>query len=288
MKQSDHREMTETLSDVQENNRQWWSSNPMTYHWKDEIAERQLSPEWFTAIDAPFIRASIPYTTDREPFDLIMPPDLAGKRVLEIGCGMGLHTSALVRRGADVTAIDLTEFAVRATRERLSLNGLRATVERCDAEQLPFGPSTFDLVWSWGVIHHSACTTRIVREIARVLEPAGEARVMVYNRDSFVARYHIFRQFLLHGGFRHTTPDEVLWKATDGYMARYYHKEQFNDLFRGFFDEVATNVLGQESDAIPLPRPYRRVVSALLPDDRKRKMAARRGFFLFTVASKPG
>ena len=287
MKQREHRGRGEAPCLVQAQNERWWSSNPMTYDWKGKIAEEPLSARWFAVIDERFVNASVPYTTDRVPFDRIMPDDLRGLRVLEIGCGMGLHTDALVRRGGDVTAVDLTAFAVRATRARLELNGLQARVEQCDAERLPFESQQFDFVWSWGVIHHSACTTSIVREIARVLTRHGEARVMVYNRDSIVARYHLCRHFLLGGPVRRETCDEALWKATDGYMARYYHREQFDDLFRGFFHNVGTSVLGQESDAIPLPAPVRQIVARSLTDQRKRAMAAKRGFFLFTVATEP-
>ena len=53
-----------------------------------------------------------------------------------------------------------------------------------DAEHLEFPDETFDFVWSWGVIHHSANTEAIIREIHRVLKPGGEARVMVYHRNS--------------------------------------------------------------------------------------------------------
>ena len=120
MRLPNHKEANQPLSTVQPNNERWWTENPMTYDWAGGIREVPLSPQWFKEVDAEFIQASKPYTTAVESFDLIMPADLAGKRVLEIGCGMGLHTSELVRRGGSVTAIDLTEFAVEATSERLA------------------------------------------------------------------------------------------------------------------------------------------------------------------------
>ena len=90
--------------------------------------------------------------------------------------------------GAEVTAIDLSSTAVEATSRRLALRGLRAQVLQCDAENLPFTAGGFDFVWSWGVIHHSSRTARVVREIARVLNRSGACRIMVYNRDGMPAR----------------------------------------------------------------------------------------------------
>lgn len=287
MRQDEHRSMDQPADEVQSKNREWWSSNPMTYDWGGTVDLEPMTRPWFEEVDRRFIAASRPFLTDDTAFDRIMPDDLSGRRVLEIGCGMGLHTSELVRRGGEVTSVDLTDFAVQATRTRLDVFGLDATVQQADAEHLPFDDDAFDFVWSWGVIHHSACTTRIVRQIARVLAPDGETRVMVYNRESFLARYVLLRHFVLGLEFRDRTSDEVLWDHTDGFTARYYHLEQFDDLFRGFFDHVSTTVLGQESDAIPLPARFRAPVATRISNRRKQAMAAKRGGFLFTVASAP-
>lgn len=287
MKLPNHREANQLPLTVQPGNQRWWSENPMTYDWTGDIGDPVLSPQWFAAVDAQFIRKSRPYTTAVRPFDLIMPDDLGGRQVLEIGCGMGLHTTELVRRGAEVTAIDITDFAVQATSERLRQQGLTAEVHRIDAEALPFADDEFDFVWSWGVIHHSACTTRIVREIARVLQPQGEARVMVYNRESFKVRYLLARYYVLAGEFRRRTPDEVLWNHTDGFLARHYPPELLTDLFRGFFSNTDIQTLGLESDAFPLPAVLRKRIAPLVSSDRKRRMASKRGYFLFLTASHP-
>jgi 2-polyprenyl-3-methyl-5-hydroxy-6-metoxy-1,4-benzoquinol methylase len=281
------RRLSQDTGAVQRGNRSWWSANPMAYDWHGEIALARGTREWFDAIDARFVTASRPYLTSQRPFDRIMPAGLRGKRVLEIGCGMGLHTLELARRGAEVHAVDLTDVAVEATRARMAASGLAAVVRCADAESLPYDSDAFDFVWSWGVIHHSARTSRIVREIARVLRPQGEARVMVYNRDGMSARCTLARFHLLNGGFMRRSADETLWRRSDGYSARYYHKEQFEDLFRGFFDEASCAVLGQEPDVVPLPRRMRRVLAPAVPDARKLAIASRVGSFLFLTASRP-
>jgi 2-polyprenyl-3-methyl-5-hydroxy-6-metoxy-1,4-benzoquinol methylase len=287
MKLRDSRSNRQTPDDVQRGNRSWWSDNPMTYDWHGEVSPSRGTREWFDEIDRRFVDASRPYLTSQRPFDRIMPDDLHGRRVLEIGCGMGLHSLELARRGAELHAVDLTEGAVEATQTRMREFGMDAEVRCADAESLQYDNETFDFVWSWGVIHHSARTARIVREIARVLRPKGETRIMVYNREARIARFVLFRHYLLGGEFIRRSLDETLWRWSDGYSARFYHKEQFEDLFRGFFEEASSVVLGQEPDVVPLPRHIRGTVASRITAERKLAIASRVGGFLFLTASRP-
>src|SRR5262245_1079416 len=94
-----------------------------------------------------------------------------GKRVLEVGVGAGTDFVRWVRAGAAATGIDLTEHAIALVGERLQLEGLSAELKVADAEHLPFDSSTFDIVYSYGVIHHTPNTIKEVREIHRVLKP---------------------------------------------------------------------------------------------------------------------
>ena len=114
-----------------------------------------------------------------------------GKRVLEIGCGCGSDAERFARAGAHYTALDLTDAAVRITRRRFELASLKGSFVQGDAEDLPFGDGSFDLVYSHGVLHHTPDTPRTIREIYRVLSPAGRAVVMLYHRDSFNFRVNL-------------------------------------------------------------------------------------------------
>ena len=217
-----------------------------------------------------------------------MPLDrLLGLRVLEIGCGMGLHTETLARAGANVVAIDLTPTAIEGTTKRLALRGLEAQILRMDAESLDFENASFDFVWSWGVIHHSANTGRIVRNIARVLKPNGECRIMVYNREGMTTRITLLKDHWLKGGFLRRTADETLYRSTDGYSARFYVAEQFEDLFRAFFTNVRSEICGQDVDVIPLPSRVRKMALKLFPNSYLQAAQAQRGSFIFLTATCP-
>jgi SAM-dependent methyltransferase len=121
------------------------------------------------------------------------------KRVLEVGVGMGSDFVRWVVAGAQATGVDLTSRAVAITNERLAREGLVAQVRIGDAEELPFEDSQFDIVYSWGVLHHTPDTARGVLEARRVLAPGGQLKVMVYHLRSWVALAAWVRFGLLRG-----------------------------------------------------------------------------------------
>lgn len=114
--------------------------------------------------------------------------DLAGKRVLEIGPGAGGHSALFARHGAHVTALDITAERVRATAAKFGLLGDRAAgclAVQGDSEALPFADDSFDIVYSNGVLHHTADTERAIAEAHRVLKPGGRAVIMLYCKSSW-------------------------------------------------------------------------------------------------------
>jgi ubiquinone/menaquinone biosynthesis C-methylase UbiE len=111
----------------------------------------------------------------------------SGRDVLEIGIGMGADHLEWARNGPRrLAGIDLTPGAVAWTTERLAAYGLMSELEEADAEHLPFPDNSFDIIYSWGVLHHSPDTPLAFREAHRVLRPGGTLRAMVYHRPSIV------------------------------------------------------------------------------------------------------
>jgi len=133
-----------------------------------------------------------PYIIDFASFD-----EWKGKKVLEVGVGLGADHQRFAEDGADLYGIDLTERAVKFAKERLGLFGLPSNIEVGDAEALRFADSTFDLVYAWGVIHHSPNTRQAAGEILRVLRPGGKFKVMIYHKFSFVGYMLWIRYALL-------------------------------------------------------------------------------------------
>jgi SAM-dependent methyltransferase len=101
--------------------------------------------------------------------------DIAGKRVLEYGCGDGWITTELARRGAHVTAFDISAEAVAQTRRALAAANLqsRCRVEVMGGEALEFPDQSFDLAFGFAILHHLDLTLAL-RELHRVLVPGGK------------------------------------------------------------------------------------------------------------------
>lgn len=108
----------------------------------------------------------------------------SGGRVLEVGCGIGLDSMRMAQNGMVVTAVDLTVVGPITASKRASAVHADAAYLCSDAEHLPFPDSTFDYVYSFGVMHHAPDTQRCVDEAYRVLRPGGQALIMLYHRHS--------------------------------------------------------------------------------------------------------
>ncbi|MFN5496117.1 MAG: class I SAM-dependent methyltransferase [bacterium] len=122
-----------------------------------------------------------------------------GLKTLEIGVGLGADHQSFAEGGADLHGIDLTPRAIEHTSRRLALFGLSSKLAQGDAENLPFADDTFDLVYSWGVLHHSPDTPKAFQEVLRVLKPGGQARVMIYSKWSLIGLMLWIRYALLRG-----------------------------------------------------------------------------------------
>jgi ubiquinone/menaquinone biosynthesis C-methylase UbiE len=149
-----------------------------------------------------------------------------GKKVLEIGVGLGCEHQMFAENGADLYGIDLTERAIENTQKRFEIFNLNSNLSVGDAENLAFENNTFDLVFSWGVMHHSPHTQQCFDEAHRVLKDGGEAKIMVYHRHSitgyilwiryglmkfkpFISLQEIYKNHMESAGTKAFTIDEI-------------------------------------------------------------------------------
>jgi 2-polyprenyl-3-methyl-5-hydroxy-6-metoxy-1,4-benzoquinol methylase len=116
-------------------------------------------------------------------------PRWGGKRVLEVGCGIGTDTINFARHGAQVTAVDLSEESLKVARQRAEVFGLqdRIRFQQANAEELTrhLPPEPYDLIYSFGVIHHTPNVERVVDQMRAYSRPGTKVKVMVYHRWSW-------------------------------------------------------------------------------------------------------
>jgi ubiquinone/menaquinone biosynthesis C-methylase UbiE len=214
----------------------------------------------------------------------------AGKRVLEIGVGLGADHQRFAQAGAQLSGIDLTERAVAHTRRRLELFGLQSALSVGDAENLPFAAAAFDVVYSWGVIHHSPDTPRAVAEIRRVLRPGGTARIMIYHKWSLVG-YMLWVRYALARLRPWLTLAQVYSRCLESPGTKAYTRGEAHNMFASFA-AVQVRVVLTHGDLLESSagQRHRGVLLALArrvwPRALLRRLAAGQGLFMLITAVK--
>src|SRR5258705_4475553 len=126
--------------------------------------------------------------------------DWRGKRVLEVGAGVGTDARRIIGAGALYTGINVDRGSTEATAQALRAFSLPGVALERDAKSLDFPDGAFDVVYSFGVLQHIPEGQRAVAEIHRVLKPGGEFLLMLYNRTSI--NYALEIKFLRKLGLR--------------------------------------------------------------------------------------
>jgi len=106
------------------------------------------------------------------------PEELAGKLVLDVGCGMGRFAEVATRWGAHVVGIDLSLAAEVAAK---NLADRTATIFQADVFQLPFAPESFDYIYSIGVLHHTPDCEKAFKVLPSLLKPGGRIAIWLYS-----------------------------------------------------------------------------------------------------------
>jgi len=249
--------------------REYWEQEPCGTAPSIVADAPRYSREWFESVEEhrylvePFIHSIAQFTRHR------------GKKVLEVGVGAGTDHLQFARAGADTYGVDLTDAAIETTRARLKCYGLKSNLQRIDAETLPFETGTFDIVYSWGVIHHSDDPEVILKEVHRVLKPGGSFIGMFYrSRSLTVAR--VWMKYALLKGKPWITPRKAVFDHVESVGTKCYTDRELVTMFRGAgFSETQLTPLLTVGDTRKIPGPVTRLVPETL------------GWFAAIVSKKP-
>lgn len=212
----------------------------------------------------------------------------AGKRVLEVGVGMGADYLEWLKAGALATGVDLSSTSLEQAKLRCELAGYAPDLRVSDAEHLPFSDGTFDIVYSYGVMHHSPDTPQCIREARRVLKPGGTLRIMIYHHPSLTG----FMLWLRYGWLRGKSLRQVVHDHLESPGTKPYTQEEARALLQGFeqmeFRQVFSpgDLLLNEPSARFRGWAYR-IIWRLYPRFLVRRFGARMGLFLLISARKP-
>jgi SAM-dependent methyltransferase len=196
---------TDSINERKNEVRKFWNSNPCGTRYLE-------GKEDFDA------HARARYALEPYIFDFAQFKSACGLKVLEIGVGMGADYLEWLKAGAQATGVDLSPASIERTRQRCQLAGYTSDLQVADAESLSFPDNLFDVVYSYGVIHHSPNTTQCMREAWRVLKPGGQARIMVYHHPSITGVMLWLRYGFLEGkSLRQSVFDHLESPGTKSY-----------------------------------------------------------------------
>ncbi len=162
----------------------------------------------------------------------------AGQDILEIGVGMGAdHIEWAKSQPRSLTGIDLTPRAVEHTKKRLQFyfpkDSFKSKVETADAEILPFNNDSFDIIYSWGVLHHSPNTPQAFQEVFRVLREGGTAKIMIYHKYSLTG-YMLWIKYGLLKGQIFRTLDDIYYHHLESLGTKAYSVEEARQMCSAF------------------------------------------------------
>ncbi len=209
--------------------REYWNAHPCG----TQFTELKPGSREFFAETERYRYEAQPFMRKAMEFDAFK-----GKRLLEIGCGLGTDLLQFAKGGAEVTGVDLTTASIDLVKKRFALYGLPVRAQVGDAERLPFSDASFDVVYSFGVLHHTPNTRKTIDEVYRVLKPGGRIIIMLYHRHSIHVAlgaliYRISKRIRRTG---HTLVEDWvrIYDGDDNPLGKAYSRSEIRSMFSRF------------------------------------------------------
>ena len=157
---------------------EYWNNRPCNIKHSNKP---QNTVEFFDEVQAK------KYKAEDHKLDFLALDKWSGKNVLELGCGIGSDAIMFAKAGAHVTCVDLTENSLNLCKTNFEVHGLSGEFYMGNIEELDaFLPSKkYDLIYSFGVIHHTPNPKKVFEKAANYLKTDGEIRCMLYSRFSY-------------------------------------------------------------------------------------------------------
>jgi ubiquinone/menaquinone biosynthesis C-methylase UbiE len=263
------------IPDLKGEVREFWNSEPCGTRYLGEAEDFEAHAHARYALE--------PYIPEFAQF-----ASAHGRRVLEIGVGMGADYLEWLKAGAQATGVDLSAISVERARRRCELAGYQPDLRVADAEHLPFADNTFDIVYSYGVMHHSPDTTQCLREAWRVLKPGGEARIMLYHHPSLTG----LMLWLRYGLPRAKSLRETVYHQLESPGTKTFRQDEVSSMMTEFVNVTMRQVFSPGDLLLSQPSArfqsvLYRVVWRLYPRAFVRKIGQRWGLFLLVSGKKP-
>jgi ubiquinone/menaquinone biosynthesis C-methylase UbiE len=265
----------QTIHDLKNEVREFWNADPCGSRYLQQADDFES-------------HSQARYKFEPHILDFAQFSSARGLRVLEVGVGMGADYLQWLQSGAIATGVDLSSMSLAQARQRCKLAGYEPDLRVADAERLPFAGGTFDLLYSYGVMHHSPDTEGCFQEALRVLKPRGSLKVMIYHHASLTGVMLWLRYGLLRG----KSLRQTVYQHLESPGTKTYTRQEALRLMKGFEDVNIRQVFSPGDLLLNQPSrkfesSFYRFIWKFYPRFLARKFGRRLGLFLLISARKP-